>query len=126
MKHSLVCEILFKKLLHNSTYQSLTSTRCLLLLMTLWREKGKLRTTRAFLYLINFDIMSKCFQNIVALKKTSGRSLRPFCWYVFPTSLTIINKKCSQWWQNHGHSKVSSPVKVAVTIIECSGQHIVT
>ena len=43
-------------------------------------EEGKLKITREFLYLINFDTMSKCLQNIVALKKTFAQSLRPFCW----------------------------------------------
>ena len=33
-------------------------TRCLLLLTTVWREEGKLKTTPAFLYLINFDFLN--------------------------------------------------------------------
>ena len=107
-------------LLPNSTYQTvqvfihkIDCTQCLLLLTTLWREEGKLKTTWPFLYLINFDTMLKCLQNIVALKKTSAWSLRPFYWYVCPTSLTTINKKCSRLWQSHSHSKFSTPVKVA-------------
>ena len=110
MKHCLVCEIFKKNLLHNSTYQTLhlqqqlytnvfvhniDCTRYLLLLTALWREEGKLKTTRAFLYLINFDTMSKCLQNIVTLTKTSTRSLRPLYWCVCPGSLTIVNKKFS-------------------------------
>ena len=133
MKHCLVCEIFLKNLLHNSTYQTLhlqqqlytnvfvhniDCTRYLLLLTTLWREEGKLKTTRAFLYLINFDTMSKCLQNIVTLKKSSTRSLRPLYWCVCPGSFTIVNKKCSRRWQNHGHSKVSTPVKATEAIIQ--------
>ena len=87
---------------------------CLLLLMTLWREEGKLKTMRAFLYIINFDTMLKCLQNIVALKKNLCPKFTPTL-FVSLWNFTIINKKCSRRSQNHGHYKVSTPVKVAET-----------
>ena len=117
MKYCLVCEIFFKKLLHNSSYQNFTSFYTQNWLHSIFaaahdlvKGRRKLKTTRAFLYLINFDAMSKCLQNIA-----SARSLRPFCWYVCLTLLTKINKTFSRRWQNHGNSKVCTPVKVAET-----------
>ena len=71
------------KLNHNSTYQNvfihkIDWTRCLLLLMTLWREEGKLKTTRAFLYLINFDVE----QSSAVVSTNGGFFWRPNAYYI--------------------------------------------
>ena len=110
-------------MLHNSTYQNFTSFHTQNWLHSMFAAAHNLVKGRreiedqASIFISNqLRYHVEILTNIVVLKKTSARSLRLFCWYVCPTSLTIINKKYSRRWQNYGHSKVSTLVKAAETI----------
>ena len=73
-------------LLHNTTYQNLKTFYTQNWLHSMFaaahdfvKRRREVEDHASIFTLINFDTMSKCLQNIVALKKTSARSLRPFC-----------------------------------------------